>query len=444
MSIMKTVPAVFFLPLLFAMGCSNNANVVTNGIAPDDSNALPPFLQQIGTDAIITFDPSGEQGISIPIRGQSLNDPSLAWTVDIQGVAPISLGSDDQKDVDVTFGDSAPQGTSLNFPGSYFKKCKSGDILTVSVAVSGQTPETKEQERAVRAAIAPLENGGLSSSAEKLLTDLEENFAEVDGFKRGTPPSTMPDVSVPSNEAVILASLRKLASSLPVSDPSDKFKKAIECLANFWVYPSPYAPVGSFATRRFVLYDIDTYRTDYLKNRVPIADIDAFPLSTDETQKLFGPVVDDDYFAVRVSFRNTTSQDILVSTGMIKVFGQASVTIQSNQFPSYTIPVEVMPQSREQVYSVVSDNKPDQPREVFFRSLEFTGALATAISAGFGGAPDLIKGISVFTGVGIPEGEKLFPDPVPAYLKNLVDYSMPDLVKVPKQTTIDHKYLFFS
>lgn len=208
-------------------------------------------------------------------------------------------------------------------------------------------------------------------------------------------------------------------------------------------------PILSSATREFVFYSVEDYRNKVVSTRVPIHDISAYPLPADETAKLFGSLVADLYFVVRLSIRNTDSEDRLVSTGMIKATGRALVNHApepdaERTLPTYSVPVEIVPQSREHVYTIVANGRKDETRDIVFRSLEFTGALASAYVSAFDVAADVAKALTIGTGIAIPQAQKLWPDQVPEHLSNIVNYTMPDLIKVPKKSVIGHRYLFFS
>lgn len=211
----------------------------------------------------------------------------------------------------------------------------------------------------------------------------------------------------------------------------------------------PDCRVITYATRRFTLYTVDDYRTQVQASRVPAPDIRAFPLPETEAEILFGPVVARNFFAVRLSVRNTTDDDRLISTGMITANGRVLVEPKNasncwESVPSFTIPVELAPQSLEHVYTMVDDEEVNQSRAIVFRTLEFIGALAASASGAFGGPGDLTSGIGLFTGVAVPEGRRLWPDRWPGYERNVVAFSMPDLFKVPKGSVAGHKYIFFS
>ncbi len=207
------------------------------------------------------------------------------------------------------------------------------------------------------------------------------------------------------------------------------------------------APVLSSATRQFTLYETQDYRVKVLSTRVPVHDISAYPLPRSETLKLFGEYVAEMYFVVRLSIRNTTEQDRLISTGLIKAYGRALVGRNGSSDGTgavFTVPVEVVPQSREHVYTIVADGRMHSPRNILFRGLEFTGALGSALIAAFDPTTQSLQWASLFGGVLVPQAEKLWPDEISMQLGNIVNFSMPDLIKVPRNAVVGHKYLFFS
>jgi len=202
--------------------------------------------------------------------------------------------------------------------------------------------------------------------------------------------------------------------------------------------------VASVATRTFTVYEIEDYRRLVLSARIRAHDINAFPLPETDAEVLFGSLVARDFFVVRLSVRNTDSEAKLISTGMIRAHGRAIVEPTAQDETAFTVPITVVPSSMQQTYTMLDDEEVNQPRAWVFRALEFTGALASAATAAFGVPVDVLKGISLFTGVGIPEGKKLFPDRWPGYKRNVVTYGMPDLLKVPANSVGDHKFLFFA
>lgn len=210
------------------------------------------------------------------------------------------------------------------------------------------------------------------------------------------------------------------------------------------------AALLSSATRQFVLYNVSDYRQKVLNSRIPVHDISAYPLPGSETEKLFGKGVAEMYFVVRLSIRNTTEEDQLISTGLIKAYGRALVSsVDSNdtgeeEEVQFTIPVQIVPQSREHVYTIVAEGRQNSPRNIIFRGLELTGTLATALASAFDPSVSSLKWASLYTGIVIPATDKAFSDKIPRNLSNIVNFSMPDLIKVPRNGVIGHKYLFFS
>lgn len=150
------------------------------------------------------------------------------------------------------------------------------------------------------------------------------------------------------------------------------------------------------------------------------------------------------FYVVALSLKNTSTQDRIINTGLINALGKALAYPANDSRPEYSIPVSVSPESLQQVYTSVAQSKWNTTREWIFRSLEFSGGMATAVATGFKGTPDLIRALSVFTGVGLPGLQTLWPDQVPNYLANIVNFGMPELVKVPQGASQGYQLLFFS
>lgn len=203
------------------------------------------------------------------------------------------------------------------------------------------------------------------------------------------------------------------------------------------------ARLVSFATRTFTLYEVEYFRRRVLSTRIGPHDIRAFPLPEADAELLFGLFVARQFFVVRLSVRNTEPEAKLISTGMITASGRAIVEPAREGEPSFTVPITVVPSSLQQTFTILDDEESNQPRAWVFRGLEFVGALAAAVTSGFGFAPGVLKGVSLFTGVGIPEGKRFVPDRWPGYKRNVVTYGVPDLIKVPSNSVTDHRFLFF-
>lgn len=199
----------------------------------------------------------------------------------------------------------------------------------------------------------------------------------------------------------------------------------------------------SIARRVFVAYETEAFRTQVLRSRIRPDDINAFPLPENDIAALFGPLIARNYFVVRVSVRNTESDAKIISTGMIRASGTAMIDPKAPG-PSFSVPVSVVPHSLTQIYSVLTDEEVDRARHRTFRALEFIGALAAGAQGVFSYGAQAAKNVALFTGIVVPEAKKLWPDRWPGYQRNIVTYAMQDLVKVPANSVMDHKFLFFS
>lgn len=221
--------------------------------------------------------------------------------------------------------------------------------------------------------------------------------------------------------------------------------------------PKIRARLTNMTSRVFSVFTLEDYRTQVIDRRIPIQDIEAFPLPQSEARRLFGPVVSKNFFTVRLAVRNTNPEDKLISTSMIVANGRMIVEPHRKAFrhsserkkfarknERFTVPVQLVPQSLEQIYTMIDDAEVRQGRSVVFRGLEFAGALASAATAAFGASTDLISGVGLATGVAIPEVQTLWVDRWPGYERNIVSFAMPDLLKVPGGSISGHKYIFFS
>lgn len=203
-----------------------------------------------------------------------------------------------------------------------------------------------------------------------------------------------------------------------------------------------------FGSRRFTLYDTEYYRQNILATRIPTHDIQAFPLPEEEAKYLFGGLVARNYFVVRLAVRNTRKEDRLISTGMIVASGRAIVRGRGES-TSFTIPVNISPQSTVHMYSILDDREQWGARSWTFRSLEFVGALAAATATTYGGPggvvpADFVTGTVLYSGIFVPSMAKFWPNQWPGYKRNLVAYGMPEILKVPTGTVSNPRYLFFS
>ncbi len=109
----------------------------------------------------------------------------------------------------------------------------------------------------------------------------------------------------------------------------------------------------------------------------------------------------------------------------------------------FTVPVEVAPHSAQQIYSILSDESVNEPRAVVFRAFELAGAVASAYALSFGADILTKDAIQLSTGIGVPAFSKFWTDRLPGYQRNIVNFAMDDLVKIPKGGVTSHKFLFF-
>lgn len=196
-----------------------------------------------------------------------------------------------------------------------------------------------------------------------------------------------------------------------------------------------------FARRTFTLYSTPDYRTT-LAQQIRPDNFVAFPLPDDEAKALFGSYVRDNYYVVQLSVRNTDSAAKVISTGMIRANGTAIVT-SADKSSGYSVPLAVAPQSLQQVYKAMTTKNEFHTRAWVFRSLEFGGALASGLSGVVNLGVQAVKGIGLFTGVALPEGRKLWPDTLGDHQENLVNFGMPELIKVAPNAVADNRFLFF-
>ncbi|QJR09510.1 hypothetical protein DSM104443_00554 [Usitatibacter rugosus] len=199
----------------------------------------------------------------------------------------------------------------------------------------------------------------------------------------------------------------------------------------------------AYSKRAFTLFEIGDYRQVYQKDR--IGPHSAFPLTEEEIDSLYGPLIAKNYFAVRISIRNPGATAKLVSSGGIRVTGTARVEPEPGSGePPFAMPLTLVPHSLQEIYSILQDQEVDQVRPRTFRALELVGALATGIAAITSPGIQTTKNLGLFTGLVIPETKRAWPDRWPGYQKNLVRDAMPDLIKVgPNSRTEQPKVLFF-
>ena len=484
------------IPLLSAMlivlsACSDGGQTSASRAGePDDT--LPgildrvdllgiPTIYSIGESSILTFEPG--KPLEIKILGNDLHDGDLSWNIAVNGIAPLQAGADyelreqglvlDRHKGDISDGED---NLSLVLTKEYVSRIKSGDPLSVTAQIANNRltrrfAEIRESDQVIEQQVKAL--GDLRIHRLQWLVEGQAALAA----EQSSPEGVQAEVRIRAAQALkpVVEGLlrirevtyrsrevnRQVISGLqgfdPLADRADaRLQELVDQLLElrgvmrtFQRNNVAYAPVVSSASRRFVLFSAEDYRQKFLGSTIPLNEINAFPMPNEQVQKIFGPLVAKEFFVVALSMSNSSEDDRLVNTGMIKASGRALIVPGPNSALggpalNFTIPIEVAPQSTEQVYTMVSDSKPHETREWVFRSLEFTGGLATATAIGFNANLDLIKAVGLFSGVVIPGAKALWPDDVQGYMRNVIAFGMPDLVKINGKSSFGHRVLFFS
>jgi hypothetical protein len=489
------VPTILVLAL---SGCGQErADTALEGEADRVDLLDAPTIHSIGEGSILTYEPG--KPVEIKILGNNLYDPELSWNISIAGIAPLQSGvdymlrKDPQALEKIRTSSMGEDNLAIVLTPAYATRIRSGDPLTLTVQLTDNRLSRRYQN--VRMAITTIESelSALRSLRAKVLAwslsarmGAEAASTASQQTEGGAAADAAPPEAMPTSQAAMhltfakemaphIETLSKLheatvegqamvnaiMENLRHLDPTDEvfdttfsdlegnLTRLRSIYKNFVRTHVGVAPVVASSSRHFVLFSADDYRQRFLGSTVPLNEIRAFPLPDDQVRKLFGPVVADEFFVVAISISNYSEVDRLIDTGMIKASGRALIcppegsSLITPVF-NYSVPIEMVPQSTEQVYTLVSDTKPHQTREWFFRSLEFVGALATAAATGFQANLDLVKSIGLFSGVAVPGAKALWPDDVPGYMRNIIAFGMPDLVKINGKSTVGHRVLFFS
>ncbi|MEO5341706.1 MAG: hypothetical protein H7837_14545 [Magnetococcus sp. MYC-9] len=230
----------------------------------------------------------------------------------------------------------------------------------------------------------------------------------------------------------------------------------------------------AFGVGKFLVRDVASFRKEEQAKRFPFSDITATPLSPKEAHYLFGPLVAENYFVVKMALRNTTAHQRVLTTGMIRASGMALVEpaegsaaeshAREQETPSplgaepnanadvppklyakrFTLPITVSPLGLTQIYKIMDDTYPHQGRSVFFRFFDFFGTLASTAATTYTASVDLVKGLGLLTGAVRPGLDKAWHDSWPTFRSNVVEFGMQDLVKVGKNSEVSQKFIFFS
>lgn len=432
-------------------GCRTKPPATPQAEAPEGAESVElagrPRIHSFGSSAILKFTPG--EPLPITIEGQDFDANDVDISVSVETVRPLQH----PRDFRVLYPGS-PDGTTnlarssqaiLLITADGTSKLKSQDPFRVRMVVANKAAE--------RAVLAHNETRGLLEQSIQLPSEAgwEERLA-----KRKL---TAADLKVLGNRAALegissnryLAAYAAMESLGAATDWASSFSAGYN--SGLLVRKHPAAPsrvvknsMVASGSRSFVLYSSDDYRSRFLAHEVEPQNITAMPLPKNECRRLFGSFVDANYYAVRLTIRNPSAEkDLLISLGLIKAYGRALVVPpDTTAGPAFTIPIEVAPQSQQQVYTMVQNGKSFKAREWIFRTLEFAGAMAAGFGGAFGASHDYLQAVSLATGAAIPGLKTLWPDQVPFHLLNIVNFAMPDLVKVPKNGSLDGKYLFFS
>ncbi len=394
--------------------------VARRAIVTVDDLMLPPEyprLHVIGNNPVVTFDKTVPTDVVIPIRGFALQ--SAEWTAHIVGTVPIRrdhncVSNDDplaaRRFAVYSISDHSAE---LRISHEYFKKTSDLDRLAVTLSVADLT--TNEELR-----VALMDLKVAEKKQQDAIDDVGSAHAQLTAAK-----NSKTDKTDELQKKCEICERRVEAASRSV----EARRKKAETLSRKLPRHQPQLE------RHFVLRATTEFRS-VLRESVSYDDIRAFPMSEVVARDVFGAVVAKNYLVVAVRLYNRSDMDRVVTVGMITARGQALVVppVPSNSEspPAFNVPVAVSPARSSLVYSHVADEQTNEPRNVVFRTMKFVGAVATALVSPFDLTDDFLKGVSIFTGILIPEGEKLWPERVGGNLRNLVTFGFPDVIKVPK------------
>lgn len=386
---LRTAPA---LGAALFVACSATRPVVPLGDDPDAA-----CVYSIGESSILNY--RKDRDAFITIIGRNLDSPRAEISVSATGVVP--LKGDELEVVEEKFGQMR-----VRVAKSYFDDAKDGQLLTLTVNIAAFDAVGAAEARALKA-------------VRRALDAREESVAAADAAR------------AEAERAVTAAAHLSGRGAATVKEDLESSRRRLE--AGEEARRSERARRPSKVIRKtFELQSDVEFLANVAPRRVSLADIQAFPMASGAVQDVFGNLVDDHYYVVALRVFNRTETDYVITTGLIGARGQVLVYQDgADTLPAFMVPTTVQPERMSLVYSFVNDRRADKPREWIFRSLQFVGALATGIFNAFPAGEDTIRGLGIFTGILIPEGEKLWPDHAPNHLKALVTFGMPDVAKVP-------------
>lgn len=329
---------------------------------------------------------------------------------------------------------------------SYFRRVGPHDRLAVRVDVADAAIEDKAAQ--LSGAIRSIQESQTALAAYSSSIESSRQYLELLIAQEGTGvriPFLRPNARTPEEQAQIARVTRLITDSqAAVKSETDKAAESSVALVKK-LRDGAGRRRSKTVERTLSLISARQYSEQKLARLIPVHDIAVFPLSAQQVEYIFGDKINRNYIVLAISFQNRSDdEDRLVSSTTIEMSGLAMVRPEGDESHWFSIPVRVTPQSREHVYTVLDDEEGNETRSIVFRSIEFGGAIAAAIVTGFDAGEAAAKVVALVTGVGVPEGKKFWPDRWPGYKRNLVNYAMPNLVKVGKGTTAGPYFLFFS
>ena len=430
--------------------------------------ASNPRVFSIGSQAVLSFDRNTP--LLVPIEGRNLYE-GLKQRIDVTITGTVPPGPDDYI-ADTSAHRAGSDILNVILRTNYLSRIKTGDTIEVAVhmhqfiGLEGALASLRRTFASTNTLISTNLLNSTSQAVAMYVTPAAETGVEAihyirwklqEAQYRSSKWLPLKQALQPLFEAAEEYQSRDMNSQDKINDAAVRLARQIQrslpeleaVLALFTENPTLFEQWEKgravyTSARSFTLFEVQSYRDHLQAKRISPENILAFPLPNEEADKLFGRRIANNYFVVRLSVRNTEPDDRIISTGMIRARGRAIVAKSPGYLSTeFTVPVEVSPHSLQQVYAVLTDTAPDTTRAVFFRSLEFAGAIATASMVGFG-ATELEKdALNVATSVAVPGLKELFPDKEPGFRRNLVNFGMEDLVKVGKGSVTSHKFLFF-
>lgn len=410
-----------------------------------------PRVHSIGDSSPVeVFDSATE--LSIPIRGQDLFDVASSFSVDVQASVALTPGVDYW--LDTTNSGATSSLIFLRFSTNATIRFNSADRLSVNININEKPLGNDSTLRNLYDADSMNSSYLLSDFTPQDLQNMQDNnvdnsLAQKMGYKAGVAQWS-------SDKAAVMVDRLKTETNgdaLATNFIAEYNRGAILSSANDEsgtddeVEHSPQGKLIATISRTFILFTSADYRNEVLAGQIQIQNIKAYPLSYKEAKRMFGGFVADNFYALRLTLHNPTDQDQYVSLGAITAYGSAFVTT-SNSGPYFTIPISMIPQSEQQMYTMTQVGKTadgDSVRDWVFGALDLAGTLATAYGTAFSADQDYIKAVALATGTAIPALGKLWEDKRPFHLLNINNFAMPDVIKIPKGGgSLDEKYLFFS